>query len=1137
MNRHSIKRGWLTATVVATVASGMSGTGAWAQDADDADDALTAGAVIPKKVNDLDGTPIASGNESNFVTIDRPEDMNRMFLLYNVGTGKFLNVGGYWGTHAALSTVPRPFWLQHRSETRVKGVSSYMRYPENADEYKGTFAYDFFSLTTLQVGNTEGGKRAHVTYNYLRYVDETTGEKHDIIPEGTVSDGGSFMKEIKDFDFHKYRIEAQIDMSRCTATQSGGGNMETLLSFGKDVSMWSYGVSDLHIYGFRSGGKSYIRVQPLDSKYGDAAYKSGGDENPIEIKDDNLVTITVSRLSVEINGVDCMPRNTYADSDNHIPEVPYSKDHAGQKVLFRTDADGNFLLDKNNKYIIAKDNESGKPDLVTNTFLYSGDDLTDEEKQAALPFFLTSRFVKGQSSSRNEGSYMTWCPYDDQSTKYGTVGVFGDRALPYSTSVEVQKVLDYSRWFFEPVEGSTQNLYRMYIEATDLETIDNPGAEPTKHEGEHRFYLQATDNYVYGNNNEGYAGNPTINDLTNVDALPSKPEGGQGANGYWKVISMTEYYRLFENPSSEFTSMLDLSFLLSDPNFIAENGKLTEWMMEKGLEKHVRIGYDQFSKKNVTDTDYTDDEGKRDKSHLDNGIVVWDETGSDQWRTAKSRKITHGRYMGVDVKGEGTGRFYQDVTVDKAGWYAISCGGMSNAGAALFIQVLDKAGNPSAPTERALHALTPEEKAWYDKAGDKTWPYDQIDATHGMPMYNALVAINDENATNGYLADAKQLVDRYNTQVSFFVDPNVLSDNGGSLTLRFGINVPAVATQAEDDSETSTTPVATSDRWTVFDNFHLAFGGYALEPNLILSEDSTNLDYINRANHVFSLRPMRLKRTFTGGVWNTLVLPVSLSASDFHTLFGQEAQLAQLDHLTANTVEFTSVKTENENDELLKAFKPYIIKVQEGYEEGKVDTAYTARLANREDGGKTLYTVTIPEKHYYLEHATLQGFKTDDAQQTYYDFQPADYLCKDNVLAKDESGTNTPLRAYGTLCKNYVDHSVIEGRPDLSGAYVMAGGNMRKLKGPYGTRGFRCWFVPESGDAQQTDINGVKVVIDGSDTGTGIADLVEADGGIYLGGYAGGVYTLGGQLVRRGNSLDGLPAGIYIVNGLKYVVR
>lgn len=36
---------------------------------------------------------------------------NKTFFLYNVGTGKFVNMGGAWGTHAALHTTPKYFFL------------------------------------------------------------------------------------------------------------------------------------------------------------------------------------------------------------------------------------------------------------------------------------------------------------------------------------------------------------------------------------------------------------------------------------------------------------------------------------------------------------------------------------------------------------------------------------------------------------------------------------------------------------------------------------------------------------------------------------------------------------------------------------------------------------------------------------------------------------------------------------------------------------------------------------------------------------------------------------------------------------------------------------------------------------------
>ena len=40
-----------------------------------------------------------------------PEDKDKMFFLYNEATGKFLNIGGYWGTHVALADYGKPLWV------------------------------------------------------------------------------------------------------------------------------------------------------------------------------------------------------------------------------------------------------------------------------------------------------------------------------------------------------------------------------------------------------------------------------------------------------------------------------------------------------------------------------------------------------------------------------------------------------------------------------------------------------------------------------------------------------------------------------------------------------------------------------------------------------------------------------------------------------------------------------------------------------------------------------------------------------------------------------------------------------------------------------------------------------------------
>lgn len=40
-------------------------------------------------------------------------DPTKVYFLYNVGTGKFLNMGGYWGVHASMKDYPMPLWTRN----------------------------------------------------------------------------------------------------------------------------------------------------------------------------------------------------------------------------------------------------------------------------------------------------------------------------------------------------------------------------------------------------------------------------------------------------------------------------------------------------------------------------------------------------------------------------------------------------------------------------------------------------------------------------------------------------------------------------------------------------------------------------------------------------------------------------------------------------------------------------------------------------------------------------------------------------------------------------------------------------------------------------------------------------------------
>lgn len=62
-------------------------------------------------VKDLPGKDLNYINSHLTNGKDYPEDMSKMFFLYNEKTGKFLNFGSYWGTHVALADYGKPMWV------------------------------------------------------------------------------------------------------------------------------------------------------------------------------------------------------------------------------------------------------------------------------------------------------------------------------------------------------------------------------------------------------------------------------------------------------------------------------------------------------------------------------------------------------------------------------------------------------------------------------------------------------------------------------------------------------------------------------------------------------------------------------------------------------------------------------------------------------------------------------------------------------------------------------------------------------------------------------------------------------------------------------------------------------------------
>ena len=59
-----------------------------------------------KTEDEIKNAALTPGSELND---NKPDEV---FFLYNVKTGKFLNAGGYWGTHVSLKDYPLSLWAK-----------------------------------------------------------------------------------------------------------------------------------------------------------------------------------------------------------------------------------------------------------------------------------------------------------------------------------------------------------------------------------------------------------------------------------------------------------------------------------------------------------------------------------------------------------------------------------------------------------------------------------------------------------------------------------------------------------------------------------------------------------------------------------------------------------------------------------------------------------------------------------------------------------------------------------------------------------------------------------------------------------------------------------------------------------------
>lgn len=600
----------------------------------------------------------------------------------------------------------------------------------------------------------------------------------------------------------------------------------------------------------------------------------------------------------------------------------------------------------------------------------------------------------------------------------------------------------------------------------------------------------------------------------NVETSLYSTSDSKYSNQVWKIISKEEYYKLFLANPANMASAIDATFMIKAPSFRVNDTEMTNWISYNNAE----TGKIFFGDKTQYCT-YANRGGFGDKHFVGYG------NGNHQ--------MNYGKYFYCYTRGARNFHLYQDVKVHKAGWYILRCNGFSTANsnevindeedkqplAYLIVATVNKDGleDRSTATASSLNGISQSEA--------NTLEANDSGAGAGIAFFNG----------------------KYENQVQICVEKDAYGnpiDEDHPATIRIGFYV-------EKGKST-----AVSNELTAVDNFRLLYAGPRRSPELILDEEQTNLKYLTLATDEYKNSILHISRTLNPHMWNSIILPVDLTAGQLKRTFGDGVKIAKLANLTEHSVQFTTEETDNDSKVILNAYTPYIIypPVTKTYSPSyTAEKFYTKEGEDNSEWLGTDYepstdennhlTITVPANHYDI---TMVSFDRNEFNK-YVNTEKENWVSNTTFSA---DGTPGHMECLGTMAKTYDENGIIEGRDNLNGDYFMYKGKLIQVPSgkmengedySYGLKGFRCWFeLTDKDNAEDGSSTSKKfsLFIDGvEDNTTGIDDIHTFNSITSYKRGINGVFNMNGQMVRPTNSTDRLPKGLYVMNGKKIVIR
>ena len=449
---------------------------------------------------------------------------------------------------------------------------------------------------------------------------------------------------------------------------------------------------------------------------------------------------------------------------------------------------------------------------------------------------------------------------------------------------------------------------------------------------------------------------------------------------------------------------------------------------------------------------------------------------SSNYYMAEYAGYTTANVRNVGNDAHANGKVSQAVTTIKKGWYKVSCNGFYNAvqGSNMVSSLFARVQSDNSSISNVSAPLNRFNHEFTYTKEEMLHIYDNANLPDGEKPKVSPYAHAGMELENG----------KYNNTILVYVPTD-------GAVLNIGIEI-AGSTEDLD--------------WTSWDNFQLQYCG---DNDMVLDEGQTSLEYLkNQEISKDKAYTLILKRTMKPGLWSSITLPVALTAGQFKTAFGDYAKLAHLKGQDANIptrIDFESVDLTEDDNVVIHPEQLYIMQSTRA---ANVATGNYEKLLK----GNTKLIVSAP--YFTINNVALPKIP-------------------DEIFKETPKSTTTEAGNI-QFCGTQINQTsaIVPAQSYVLGAN---NGKWYYTKTALPIKGFRCWIATNANGTSPA--KPLTFAVDGKVEGdvTAIQGLEQDTRMLRTDG---AVYNLHGQKVASdAANLNSLPAGIYIVNNKKILVK